>query len=103
MSKEPTYDGGKYCVEHLEEGRWKKTKTGKFLSRNWNHITLSYAVYQYEQKTLVGEAARIVYEPTNRIVVDNSNIHTTAAWRDWKYETLGKQLDRIRSSEKERI
>ena len=84
MMKEPTYDGGKYCVEYMEYGKWRKKKTGKYLSRNWNHITLRYAIHQFIEQTKLGFASRIVFEPTGRLVTDNHSLHQAPEWRAWK-------------------
>lgn len=81
--KEPTYDGGKYCVEHMVEGNWKKKKTGKYLSRNWNHITLGYATHQFITLTRLGNAARLVYEPAHRTVIDNKFLWSSPEHLAW--------------------
>lgn len=94
----PTYDGGDYCVEHMELGLWKKKKTGIYLARNWNHITLAYALTQYEHLTRLGNAARIVHEPSNKRITENSVLFHTVAAGAWG-ELLRTHIDGIRALE----
>lgn len=82
--KEPTYDNGEYCVEFMEDGKWRKKKTGKYLSRNWNHITLRYAIQQFTEQTMLGSASRIVHERSSGVVAANQFLHQSPEWRTWK-------------------
>lgn len=102
MTKEPIYDDGAYCVEIVVEGRWKKKKTGKYLSRNYNHITLAYALHHFEDFTRQGRAIRIVYEPTSRVVRDNCNVFTSEAYTSW-HRYLDNKIAEIKTREGNRV
>lgn len=101
-NSEPQYDGGNYRVEYMANGIWCKHKTGKYPARKWNHITLGYALYNYGQKTRLGEACRIVYEPTLREVMSNLTLWATPESLAW-FEFIRKHIDTIKKNEKERI